>query len=292
MFSKDNFWFGFLKGAFKTPTWRALLSSLFFVSIYYTFLYVLASRFVNFEFHIPGFVVYSLGYVIAILFYFRLNSSYYRWYDGNKTLAYLKANADSFSMKASAYLNEKPNESRFLNSMMKNFCRGVRDIVRNFQDASAMIEAEQGLIKKLENVYHLPNQVNSMIESRINLLYKDGTITKMQFLDLNRNIIKNSELLSSAETLKTTPPPKTYIIHIRGFLLSYMFMIPFGFIHEFGAWMLLFLIVFFYFYTGLEIISEEIEDPFGFDMNDLPVEPMTMDIENRIDQNSKTNSRI
>jgi putative membrane protein len=110
----------------------------------------------------------------------------------------------------------------------------------------------------------------------------------MQFLDLNRNLIKNSELLSSAETLKTTPPPKIYIIHIRGFLLSYMFMIPFGFIHEFGVWMLLFLLVFFYFYTGLEIISEEIEDPFGFDMNDLPVEPITMDIENRIDANSKT----
>ena len=93
---------------------------------------------------------------------------------------------------------------------------------------------------------------------------------------------------SSAEALKTTPPPKAYIIHIRGFLLSYMFMIPFGFIHEFGAWMLLFLVVFFYFYTGLEIISDEIEDPFGFDMNDLPVEPITTDIENRIDAISKT----
>jgi putative membrane protein len=243
---------------------------------------------VNFDFYIPGYVVYSLGYVIAILFYFRLNNSYYRWYDGNKTLAYLKANADSFSMKTSAYLKDNPDELLYLNAMMKNFCRGVRDIVRNFQDARGMIEAEPGLIKRLENVYHLPNQVNALIEKRINILYKNGTITRMQFLDLNRNTIKNSELLSSAETLKTTPPPKIYIIHIRGFLLSYMFMIPFGFIHEFGAWMLMFLLVFFYFYTGLEIISEEIEDPFGFDMNDIPVEPITLDIENRIDANSKT----
>jgi putative membrane protein len=288
VFSKDNFWFAGLKGAFKTPTWRVLLSSLFFVFIYYGVLYILASRFVNFDFHIPGYIVYSLGYVIAILFYFRLNNSYYRWYDGNKSLAYLKANADAFSMKSSTYLRVKPGESDYLNIMMKNFCRGVRDIVRNFQDAKAMIEAEPGMIKRLENVYHLPNQINTLLGFRINNLYQDGLITKMQFLDLNRNLIKNSELLSSAETLKTTPPPKIYIIHIRGFLLSYMFMIPFGFIHEFGVWMLLFLLVFFYFYTGLEIISEEIEDPFGFDMNDLPVEPITMDIENRIDANSKT----
>ena len=60
-------------------------------------------------------------------------------------------------------------------------------------------------------------------------------------------------------------------------------MIPFGFIHEIGVWMLLFLIVFFYFYAGLEIISDIVEDPFGFDADDLPVEPLTVDLENRVD---------
>ena len=34
-----------------------------------------------------------------------------------------------------------------------------------------------------------------------------------------------------------------------------------------------------FFYSGLEIVSEEVEDPFGFDPDDLPVEPLTADIE-------------
>ena len=65
-------------------------------------------------------------------------------------------------------------------------------------------------------------------------------------------------------------------------------MIPFGFIHEFEVWMLFFLLVFFFFYAGLEIVSDGVEDPFGFDADDLPVEPLTVDLENRIESIIKT----
>ena len=118
MFS-DDIWFAGLKGAFKTPTWKSLYSSLVFVFFFYLFLYILATRFVDFEFHIPGFVVYSLGYVIAILFYFRLTNSYYRWNDGNKTLAYLKVYADSFSMKVSVYLIHRKKAQFLSNSRVR-----------------------------------------------------------------------------------------------------------------------------------------------------------------------------
>jgi putative membrane protein len=288
-FSEENFWFAGLKGAFRTPTWRALGSSLVIVFFYYAFLYFLVNYYVDFEFHIPGFVVYMLGYVIAILFYFRLNNSYYRWNDGYKSLAYLRANSDSFTMKVCSYLKEYPPEIYYLTSMMKNFARAMRDIVRDFQDAKNMIEPELGMMNKFDKVYHLPSRVNSMLEERINKLYKSGKITRVQFLDLTRCVNKNSEHLSSAEALKGTPPPKTYVMHIRGFIISYMFMIPFGFTEDFAAWMLLFLLVFFYFYAGLEIVSDEVEDPFGFDPDDLPVEPLTLDLENRVDSIIQTN---
>ncbi len=288
IFTRDNFWFMGLKGAFSTSTWRSLFSSLVIVFIYYGFLYFLVTQHVDFDFEIPGFVVYMLGYVIAILFYFRLNNSYYRWNDGYKSITYLRANADTFSMKIRTYLKDHPTEIQFLATMMMNYARGMRDIVRNFQDAKSMMEPERGMMKKFENVYHLPSRINALMEERINELYKLGKITRMQFWDLNRCIVKNSEHLSSAEALKGTPPPKTYVMHIRGFIISYMFMIPFGFIHDFAVWMLLFLLVFFYFYAGLEIISDEIEDPFGFDANDLPVEPLTIDLENRIESIIKT----
>jgi ion channel-forming bestrophin family protein len=283
MISKHDFWFAGLKGSWRAPTWRALFSSLILVSVYYSFLYWLRHHIIDFEFHVPGFAVYMLGYVIALLFYFRLNNSYYRWNDGYKSLAYLRANMDAFTMKANAYLAGQREDQRYLSTMMKNFARAMRDIVRNFQDPNNMIEAERGMLEKLTNLYHLPSRINALLEERLNKLYQGNHLTRVQFLDLSRCIAKNAEHLSAAEALKGTPPPKPYIIHIRGFLISYMLMIPFGFTEEYSIWMLLFLIAFFFFYSGLEIVSEEVEDPFGFDQDDLPVEPLTTDIENRID---------
>jgi ion channel-forming bestrophin family protein len=280
MISKHDFWFMGLKGSWRAPTWKALFSSLILVGIYYAFLYWLKHYYIDFSFHIPGFSVYMLGYVIALLFYFRLNNSYYRWNDGYKSIAYLRANVDTFTMKVNVYLSGQPEQQKYLGSMMKNFARSMRDIVRNFQDPHHMIEAESGMSDKFKNLYHL-------LEERLNKLYIDGRLTRVQFLDLNRCIARNSEHLSAAEALKNTPPPKPYIIHIRGFLISYMLMIPFGFTEEYSVWMLLFLIAFFFFYSGLEIVSEEVEDPFGFDPDDLPVELLTADIENRIDDNLK-----
>lgn len=286
--SKDDFWFSFMRVAHRTPTLRVMALSVGIIAVYYMALYYSRQYLFDFEFKIPDFIIYSLGYVIAILFYFRLGNSYYRWFDGLKSLAYLRSNSDSFAMKVRTYLSAHRDEVKYLISMMLNYYRSTRDMVRGFQNPQALMEPEANLRRTFMGKYHLPSQVNSMIEARINSLYQEGKISKHQFLDLNRCIIKNSEHLSACEALKGTPPPPTYIIHIRGFILLYALMIPFGFIHDFQAWMLLFLVVFFYFYAGLEIVSDEVEDPFGFDEDDLPVEAMTTDTEKRAAQIANT----
>ena len=270
------------KYAFRSSTWRALLLSIILLSLYYTFLYFAVDTFLNADFFIPGFVVYSLGYVIAILFYFRLNNSYYRWMDGVKSMAYLRANAESFIIKVKTYLGQHHRDFAFLIAMKKNHYRALRDSVRGFNNPKGMIRTSQE-DDAMESAYHLPSRINGLMQEKINDLYESGELTRVQFLDLNRNIQKNTEHVSSAEALKNTPPPQAYIFHVRGFIIFYALMIPFGFIHELQAWMLLFLVVFFYFYAGLEIISDEVEDPFGFDENDIPVNELTELAEKRID---------
>ncbi len=104
--SKEVTWFFFLRHAFRTPTVKALALSVFITLGYYTFLYYIFEHHYNSDFFIPDFVVYALGYIIALLFYFRLNASYYRWNDGAKSLAYLRANSETFIMKAKTYLGK------------------------------------------------------------------------------------------------------------------------------------------------------------------------------------------
>lgn len=280
---KETLWFSDLRLALRTPTWKSLGLSLFLVSAYYFLLYYAVEQHFDFDFHIPGFVIYSLGYVIAILFYFRLNNSYYRWFDGVKTLSVMRGHAESFIIKVRSYLGSDNKEDlQFLTVMAKNQYRALRDLVRGFQNPKNLLEPYPGY-PGMKGAAHLATRINSLIQEKINDLYRKEQITRVQFLDLNRIVERNSEHVSTCEALQDTPPPKTYIIHLRGFLCAYAAMIPFGFLHDIEVWILLFLIIFFYFYTGLEIISDEIEDPFGFDENDIPVQHLTQLLEKRID---------
>ena len=275
-------YFSFIRIAHKAPALPILALSIVLVGIYYVLLHFLQAEVIEIDFKVPGFIVYVLGYVIALLFYFWLGNSYYRWYDGMKALYYLRANAESFGMKVRTYLSGRPEDVRYLCSMSVNYYRAMRDAVRHASDPSHLVPSTPGLQSELEGKYHLPSQVNGRIAARLSELFREGAITRMQHLDLDRNINRNTEWLSTCEVLKDTPPPPVYIIHLRGFILFYAAMIPFGFIHELGIWMMLFLSIFFYFYAGMEIISEEVEDPFGFDPNDLPVTDMTRITEKRL----------
>mgnify|MGYP003852149365 CR=1 FL=1 len=56
------------------------------------------------------------------------------------------------------------------------------------------------------------------------------------------------------------------------FIAIYMFSLPFGLYHEMGWMMIPTVCIIFYAFVGIEIIGEEIEDPFGTDANDLPIQ--------------------
>jgi putative membrane protein len=281
---QGRFYFSFIRLAHRSPVIARLGLSVLLILGYYVLIHFIQTNVTNLDFVVPGFMVYVFGYVIALLFYFRLGNSYYRWYDGLKSMTYLRANAESFSMKVRSTLNGNTEQEKYLLAMMINFYRSVRDKVRGIQDPERLIPQGNLPRNELRMLDDMPSGLNALIEERINKLYKEGKISRVEFLDLSRNITKNSEYLAVCESLKDTPPPKTYIIHLRGFVLFYAGIIPFGFIHELGVWMMLFLAVFFYFYTGMEIISEEVEDPFGFDQNDLPVNELTKMTERRITQ--------
>jgi putative membrane protein len=62
-----------------------------------------------------------------------------------------------------------------------------------------------------------------------------------------------------------------------------MLILPFGFIHDLRYWTVPVMVIVFYAFVGLEVIGEEIEDPFGKDANDLK----TDEISNNIRKNVK-----
>jgi putative membrane protein len=54
---------------------------------------------------------------------------------------------------------------------------------------------------------------------------------------------------------------------------------PLGFVREFGYWAAPIVALVFYVFSSIELIAEEIEDPFGSDANDLPTDAIVETIQ-------------
>jgi len=59
---------------------------------------------------------------------------------------------------------------------------------------------------------------------------------------------------------------------------------PIGFVLDFKYWAIPIVTLIFYAFASIEVIAEEIEDPFGSDSNDLPTDTIYETIKGNLDE--------
>ncbi|MHC5544527.1 bestrophin family protein, partial [Singulisphaera rosea] len=116
----------------------------------------------------------------------------------------------------------------------------------------------------------LPMVIAHEILARVHTARRDGEVDGMDLLLLKPHTQALLDVAGACERIRKTPIPFSYSVFIKIFILLYAAILPVGLVPEYGylAVPLTMLIVFAL--LGLELMAEEIEDPFGTDCNDLP----------------------
>ena len=99
---------------------------------------------------------------------------------------------------------------------------------------------------------------------------------------LNNEWQSFTDIRGACERIKNTPIPYSYSAFIKKFIFLYVITMPFGFALTLGFYTIPVTIFIFYILASLELIAEEIEDPFGNDSNDLPMEKISENIKRNI----------
>jgi ion channel-forming bestrophin family protein len=89
--------------------------------------------------------------------------------------------------------------------------------------------------------------------------------------------------LGGCERILKTPIPLAYAIHLKQLLLIYCFTLPFQFVNQLEWWTAAVVILVSFTLFGIEAIGLEIENPFGNDPNDLPLDAICANIASNID---------
>ena len=136
-------------------------------------------------------------------------------------------------------------------------------------DELEILESEIQFIK--EKV-HKPLAISHLIYQRLIDLKKKGTISEQEFIILDKNCNKFMDSLGACERIKNTPIPFSYSLFIKKFIFIYVTTLPLAFVTIFGYFSALIATFIFYVLVSIEVLAEEIEDPFGKDDNDLPTD--------------------
>ncbi|HAD12132.1 MAG TPA: hypothetical protein DCF33_06800, partial [Saprospirales bacterium] len=140
----------------------------------------------------------------------------------------------------------------------------------------------EALQHKFDLEKHLPNQVAALMMRKAHQMLESKKITGEQLLFLNAELQSFTDICGACERIKNTPIPYSYSVFIKKFVLFYVITLPFGFVFSLGYWVIPIVGFILFVLASLELIAEEIEEPFGADENDLPLGKMVRGIEMHI----------
>jgi putative membrane protein len=125
--------------------------------------------------------------------------------------------------------------------------------------------------QKLTTMNHPPLEIAFWIGDYLQLQYQRDRLNVYQLAAMQQTLNSLVDVLGGCERILKTPIPLAYAIHLKQLLLIYCITLPFQVVSAVGWWTgpLVALIGFTLF--GIEEIGVEIEDPFGCDPNDLPL---------------------
>lgn len=224
-----------------------------------------------------------LGFVMSILLVFRTNTAYDRWWEARKQWGTLTNSSRNLAMKMNACLDKNDHVNRsFYRKSIPLFADTLFTHLRSNKTLFMLDSIEHPEFETLDEAKHGPNQVASMIVSRTISLNKEAKINAEQMLVINNEISSLTEVCGACERIKNTPIPLSYSSFIKKFIFIYVLTLPVGFVFSMGYFVIAAVPFIFYVMASLELIAESIEDPFGLDPDDLPIDKIGENIRKHV----------
>ena len=221
-----------------------------------------------------------LGFVISFLLVFRTNTAYERWWEGRKLWGALVNNSRNLAMKLSAILSATDPDRVFFRKAIPMYAVALKNHLRSEETRIELFDGLPPEIQqKIDLEKHIPNQIAGLMYRQALDMFESKKITGEQLLFLNAELQSFTDVCGACERIKNTPIPYSYSVFIKRFVMIYVCTLPVGFVFTLGYWAVPMVAFIFYVLASLELIAEEIEEPFGGDENDLPLEKMARGIQ-------------
>lgn len=269
----------------KTDTLKILFPTIFLVGIYCYGVYYLEVEYLHLNSKSSisniGMIHSLLGFVLSLLLVFRTNTAYDRWWEGRKLWGKLVNDSRNFVIKINSILPENDVKNRTqIAKYLRFFPYFLASHLSKESTRLVLDEDFSDLQKELQ--HHPPAELVFLLTKKLYQLKKENKISDTEMLFLDTQLSWFLDVCGGCERIKNTPIPYSYSSFIKKFIIFYVMALPVANVVNLGCFMIPITMFVYYVLMSLELIAEEIEDPFNNDENDIPMEAISQNIERSI----------
>jgi len=281
-------WFSLVFRFHKADTFRQLAHLMFYIGLYciaviYIEIYYLKLGSNHYIKNIS--IIHTLlGFALSMLLVFRTNTAYERWWEGRKLWGSLVNSSRNLALKISAIAENDEELKTFFRKTIINYAFVLKNHLRDKTVLKEFDATAEFDVKNLEAAQHAPNMIAKTLYNKTHELYKNQRITGEQLLFLNSELQNFTDVCGGCERIKKTPIPFSYSVFLKKFIFIYVMTLPLGYVFTLKWLIIPVSILIFYALASLELIAEEIENPFGTDPNDLPTDQICDAIQKSVNE--------
>ncbi|HEY9614515.1 bestrophin family protein [Allocoleopsis sp.] len=260
-----------------------------FLSMIFALLITLSYQRGFHSFHQPALAGLIPGIVLGLLLVFRTNTAYERFWEGWKLAGALVFTGRNLARKILINVPQKSLEDfpakithmRLVGGFYTAFNLHLRRESVNDR-LKEIVSPDQ--YAELQTATNMPLKIAKWLSDYIDKLYNQKYIDTIQLEAHNKLLDQLVEILSCCERILAAPMPNAYSTHLRHLLILYCFALPFQLVKDLHWWTIPTVGIVTFALFGIEAIGLEIENPFGYDANDIPLDNLAKKLQNDIEQ--------
>ncbi|MGB0561856.1 MAG: bestrophin family protein [Spirulinaceae cyanobacterium] len=227
--------------------------------------------------------------VLGLLLVFRTDTAYTRFWEGSGLISDIVDLSRSLARNIWVYVaadDAAAQQEKIAHTRMVGlFLAAVKQHLRGETvDAPMQTLLTPDQCQELEAVNHMPLRISQWLSAYLHKMHQQDKLETAPFAQLSAIIDRLTLSMGGCERILTTPLPLPYAIHLKHLLFLYFLIIPFRFVGTFTWGTPIAVGVISFALLGIEEIGLEIENPFGYDANDLPLDAQTQDLWDDIEE--------
>lgn len=260
---------------------RSLLCGLFGIVIY-----MLHLLHIRVSLPILGSLIPNI--VLGLLLVFRTNTAYERFWEGRKAWGTLVNIVRNLSRQILVSISEQHPQEHYAKiaavKLLPAFAIALKLHLRSQlinDELAANLSSEQ--FNRLKTMNHPPLEIAFWINSYLQEQAHQNKLDLYQLSGMIQLLHQMVDVIGICERILRTPIPLAYSIHLKQLLMIYSLSLPFQMVDQL-EWMTGPIVALISFtLLGIEEIGIQIEDPFGLDPNDLPLDAICNTMQRNIE---------